>query len=147
MTSNVEGRAIKWLFVLWREQKQLKLRCQWERKQASSKCRGSLSAVAAAPDTCPSRPAPPPMTRPALGPSVFPLPTCRRSQVLGQGGHSSEDTWGPAWPEAVCGPGLSCTCCVHEGTATLPAVLWALITSVASETCLVRIYCIQKLTE
>ena len=31
--------------------------------------------------------------------------------------------------------------------ATLPAILWALIPSVESETCLVRIYCTQKLTE
>ena len=50
-------------------------------------------------------------------------------------------------PSSVCSPGLSCTCCVHEGTATLPAVLWALIPSVVSETRPVRIYCIQELTE
>ena len=123
MISDVEGRTIQWFFVLWEENRNSK--ATMSVNEASSKCRGSMSAAAVTLDVCPSYPAPPPDDKASLGTVRVSTPhmSPRSSAWPGQsflGGHTVPSMAGG--PSSMCGPGLpalSWTCCVHEPPSQL----------------------------
>lgn len=108
-----------------REQKQESYNVSEQRKQASSRCRGSMSAVAGTLDVCPSYPAPPPDDEASLGTVRVSTPhvLLKSGAWPGQsflGGHTVPSM--AEGPSSVCGsglPALSWTCCVHKPPSQL----------------------------